>query len=219
MSSFHFVTQSGDRVRAKKKSNFNDVTIGLLALVITGCAGRSNLPTPTEADAAPYVGSLIEIGDILKVSFPGATNLNQIQPVRVNGLLNLGPLGDVKAAGRTSKEVEADLLTIYAPELLTKEVAVTVESAGFPVFVSGAVLRPGRVIVNRSVTIVEALMEAGGFDPKRANLKRVKLLRQESGSQRTMIIDVENSLTSPKSHPFHLRPSDVVIVPEKFVFF
>lgn len=111
------------------------------------------------------------------------------------------------------------MLRIYGPELLTQEVAVVIESAGFPVFVSGAVLHPGRVVVSRSVTVVEALMEAGGYDAKRANLKKVKLLRRENGQQRTMIIDVESSLRSPKSRPFHLRPSDIVIVPEKFVFF
>ena len=218
MSLFYLTAQSTRLIRGGKLGCLG-AGVALLGWVGVGCATHPPLPAPTETDAALYVGDQIEIGDVLKVVFPGAPNFNLSQQVRLNGVLSLGPLGEVKVAGRTAKEVEADLLKIYGPELLTPEVAVVVESAGFPVFVSGAVMRPGRVLVNRSVTVVEALMEAGGYDPKRANLKRVKLIRQENGTQRTMIIDVESSLHAPKSRPFHLRPSDVMIVPEKFVFF
>ena len=199
------------RARRPLKSAARAGWLMLIAGIAVGCATRPLLPYPTDDDAAPFVGGAVQVGDQVKVSFPGAPNLNMVQPLRADGMLSLGTLGEVKVAGKTPKEVEA--------ELLVKEVTVAVESAGFPVFVSGAVTRPGRVQVNRSVTVVEAIMEAGGYDANRANLKRVQIVRQENGTQRTLVIDLEKSLRSPKSRPFHLRPSDVVIVPEKFVFF
>lgn len=190
-----------------------------LALLWTaGCASKP-LPKPSEADAAPFAGTGIQVGDQVKVTFPGAPNLNLAQEIRVDGLLNLGQPGDVKVVGKTPKEVEAELLKIYGPDLVIKEVTVNVASAPFPVFVSGAVLRPGKVLVNRSVTVLEAIMEAGGFDPNRADLKKVQVVRQENGIQKTFVVNVKDTLNYAETHPFHLRPSDIVVVPERFVFF
>lgn len=187
-------------------------------LVLTGCAHKP-LPEPTEEDSAPYAGATIQVGDQIKVSFPGAPNLNLTQEVRVDGAVSLGPQGEIKVVGKTSKEVEAELLKIYSPELVVKEVNVAVSPAPFPVFVSGAVLRPGKVLVNRSVTVLEAIMEAGGFDASRSDLRKVQVIRQENGIQKTFVINVKHTLDYAETSPFHLRPSDIVVVPERFVFF
>ena len=186
-------------------------SLGCLALMIAGigagCATSSHLPKPSEADAALYVGGATQVGDQVKVSFPGAPRLNFAQPVRLDGMLGLGAFGEIKVVDKTAKEIEGELLKIYGPELVVKEAVVVVESPGFPVFITGAVFRPGRVLVNRSVTIVEAIMEAGGYDPRRANLKHVQIVRQENGSQRTMVVDVERTLRSAKSQPITAESS------------
>lgn len=190
-----------------------------LAGFVSGCAGHGSLPGPTVQDSQPFAGSAIQVGDLLRVSFPGAPNLNLAQQVRVDGRLSLGAMGEITVTGKTPKELEGELLKLYETELIVKEVSVVVESAGFPVFVTGAVLRPGRFLVNRSVTVVEAIMEAGGPDVSRANLRRVLVIRQDGGTQKTLKLDVEQSFHTPTSAPFYLRPSDVVRVPERFVFF
>ncbi|HAB19675.1 MAG TPA: SLBB domain-containing protein [Verrucomicrobiota bacterium] len=194
------------------------LAITLLA-VVPGCASKPSPAPPTEADAAVYEGGKIQIGDQVKVLFPGAPNLNFVQAVRVDGMLDLGQSGDLKVEGKTADEVEAELLTIFSPELIVKEVTVSVESVGFPIFVSGMVRRPGKVMVNRSVTVLEAIMEAGGFDTTRANLSKVQVIRQENGVQRTFVIDVQTALAQAESKPFHLRPADIVFVPERFIYF
>lgn len=190
----------------------------LLLALVSGCAHHPLLP-PTETDAAPYVATAIQIGDEIKVTFPGAPNLDQTQEVRVDGMLNLGSAGMVQAVGRTQEELAAELLKIFGPDLVVKEVNVSVASAPFPVFVSGAVLRPGKVLVNRSVTVLEAIMEAGGFDVNRADLRKVQIIRQDAGVQKTFVVNLKEALERAESHPFHLRPSDIVVVPERFVFF
>lgn len=189
-----------------------------LSLAGSGCAHKP-LPNPSMEDAAPYSGANIQVGDQIKVTFPGAPNLNLTQEVRVDGMLNLGQPGDIKVVGKTPKEVEAELLKIFTPELIVKEVNVAVSSAPFPVFVSGAVLRPGKVMVNRSVTVFEAIMESGGFDASRADLRKVQVIRQEGGIQKTFVINLKDTLDYAETRPFHLRPSDIVVVPERFVFF
>ncbi len=194
--------------------------IALLLLAwVAGCAHQPTPAPPSDVDAAPYVATNIQIGDEIKVTFPGAPNLDLTQEVRVDGMLNLGSAGMVQAVGRTQEELAAELLKIFGPDLVVKEVNVSVASAPFPVFVSGAVLRPGKVLVNRSVTVLEAIMEAGGFDVNRADLRKVQIIRQEGGVQKTFVINLKQALERAESPPFHLRPSDIVVVPERFVFF
>jgi polysaccharide export outer membrane protein len=204
---------------APSERRLNWLLVPFLGVWVVGCAGHGKLPGPTAEDAQPFAGSAIQVGDVLKVSFPGAPNLNLAQQVRVDGRLSLGAMGEMTVTGKTPKELEEELLKLYETELIVKEISVIVESAGFPVFVAGAVLRPGRFVVNRSVTVVEAIMEAGGPDPSRANMRKVLVIRQDGGTQKTLKLDVEQSFQSPTSAPFYLRPSDVVRVPERFVFF
>jgi len=195
------------------------VGCGLFLMALTpGCETTGGRP-PAADDAAPYAAPTIQIGDLIRVTFPGATNLNLIQPVRVDGMLSLGQAGEVKALDKTQKELEAEVLKIFSPDLIVKEVVLQVESSGFPVFVSGAVLRPGKVMVIRSVTVMEAIMEAGGFDPNKADLRKVQIIRQSNGVQKNFVLNLKESLDLATSKPFHLRPSDIVVVPERFVFF
>ena len=97
---------------------------------------------------------------------------------------------------------------------------VSVESAGFPVFISGAVLRPGRVVCRQSLTVLEAIVDAGGFIEGRADLGKVKVVRKaEDGSTKTFFVDLRSALKGEPGEPLYLRPSDVVYVPERFSFY
>ena len=102
-------------------------------------------------------------GDVLKISFPGAANLNTTQPIRRDGMISMPLIGEVKAAGKTPKELEKELIELYSTQLLSKEVTVEVQSSTFPVYVSGSVLHPGKIMSDHPMTAFEAIMEAGGF--------------------------------------------------------
>lgn len=194
--------------------------VSLLAIAFTaGCEAPRGGQAPSSDDYIPYSAGTVQIGDVIRVTFPGATNLNLIQPVRVDGMLSLGQAGEIKALDKTQKDLEAEILKIFSPDLIVKEVTVQVESIGFPVFVSGAVLRPGKVLVNRSVTVMEAIMEAGGYDPNKADLRKVQVIRQSNGVQKNILLNLNDTLSMSTTKPFHLRPSDIVVVPERFVFF
>ncbi len=220
MNSFQGSSNPGSRASSPRSTGWFHwiYVLGFVVLLQAGCA-TSKETRPTAEDAAAYDAGTIQIGDLVKVNFPGAPNLNFAQMVRVDGVLNAGQGKELKAVEKTSKALEEDLLKLFGADLIDKRVTVSVESAGFPVFVSGAVLRPGKLTVNRSVTVLEAIVEAGGFDMKRANLQKIQIVRQEKGVQRTFILDLDWDLSAPKSRPFHLRPSDIVVVPEKFIFF
>ncbi len=173
--------------------------------------------TPTNAMGQAEVLVLHE-GDLLKISFPGAPNMNTTQQIRRDGRIALPLKGEFKAAGLTTSEMEKELLKLYAPELVTKEVTVTVESASFPIYVTGAVLRPGKLIYDRPITALEAVMEAG-VDYGKANLKSVTVIRHEGGRMHRFKLNLKQVLQGQPSQPFSLKPSDIIFIPERFSWF
>jgi polysaccharide biosynthesis/export protein len=158
-------------------------------------------------------------GDVLSVSFAGAPDLNTIATIRRDGRITLKSLGEFKAAGLTPPEMEKELIKLYGPQLQTKEVTVSVQSSAFPVYVTGAVLRPGKVLSDRPINALEAVMEAGGFDYSKANLKSVRVLRNSNGQTEHFTLNLKEVLRGNKSEQFNLKPGDILYVPEKFSMF
>ena len=163
---------------------------------------------------------ILREGDVLRISFPGSPNLDtQPQPVRRDGTIALPLVGEVKAAGMTPTELEQELVKRYESQLVSKEVTVTVVSSAYAVYVTGAVLRPGKVSSDHPISALEAIMEAGGFDYTKANLKAVTVIRHEGGQTRNYPLNLKRVLKGEKGEPFYLKPSDIVYVPERFSWF
>jgi polysaccharide export outer membrane protein len=159
-------------------------------------------------------------GDVIRISFPGAPNLDTTEQVRRDGKITLKLGGEVTALGKTPSELEKELLKLYESQLVVQQVVVAVNFSSFPVFVTGAVLKPGKINADRPISVLEAVMEAGGVDYARANLKGVVVLRQVDGGQVVNFkVNLKDTLKGPRSSPFYLKPSDIVYVPEKFSWF
>ncbi len=166
-----------------KNTSFGDsqtITLAVLllaaALAFTGCATRKNPTAGSPPTGTPHSEKiLLREGDVLKIAFPGAPNLDTIQPIRRDGKLNLTLVGEVQAAGLTPDELQKKLVDLYASQISSKEVTVQVQSSVFPVFVTGAVINPGKIMSDHPITALEAVMEAGGLDYDTANLKAVQI--------------------------------------------
>lgn len=172
----------------------------------------------SDATAERAVMTLQE-GDELQIGFPGASALDVVRRVRPDGRISVPLTGEVMAEGRTPAELEAELLRLCGPQLVTKEVRVSVVAASYPVFVAGAVLRPGKLVCERRISALEAVMEAGGFDRTRADLTAVRIIRQERGQTRNVIVNLKRVLDGKDADPVFLRRADIVYVPEKFAWF
>lgn len=200
------------------------VALLVAALTICGCesASTSALPQASAGAAgAPGAGSLtLREADVIKVTFPGAANLDTTQAIRRDGLIALPLVGEVQASGKTPAAFQAELVKLYSTQLVSKEVLVTVVSSTFPTFVTGAVLRPGKISSDHPITVLEAIMEAGGFDAAKADLRAVKIVRQTQGGRtENFTVNVKQMLEGTQNEPFYLKPSDIVFVPERFVLF
>jgi len=195
------------------------VALGLALLwASSGCEAPSTQVPVQQTNVLPDVQTIRE-ADVLKVSFPGSPNLDATQQVRRDGRITLDLVGDVMAAGMTPEALEKDLIQRYSTQLVSKEVTVTIVSAPFPVFVSGAVIRPGKFLADHPMSVLEAVMEAGGFDSTKANTEAVVVIRQEAGGTKNYTLNLKLVLEGKSGAPFYLKPSDIVYVPEKFSWF
>jgi len=161
----------------------------------------------------------LQEGDDLKISFPGSANLDTTQQIRRDGKISLPLVGEIQAAGETPDDLQQNLIKLYAPQISSKEVIVTVESSAFPVYVTGCVIRPGKISSDKPMTALEAVMEAGGFDYEKANLRNVRVIRSENGVSKSYTLNLKLALNGNEDKPFYLKPSDIVYVPEKFSWF
>jgi polysaccharide export outer membrane protein len=190
----------------------------------------TNAPPPA-APASPGATSnestnsskslVLQEGDTIKITFPGAPNLDTIETVRRDGKITLEMIGEYDAAGKTPATVEADLKKLYGSQLVNSEVSVTVQSSAFVVYVMGAVFKPGKIISERPLTPLEALIEAGVDDTK-ANLKAVQIIRTDNaGHTEKFKLNLHKVLHSKTEQmpSFTLKPYDVINVPERFNFY
>jgi protein involved in polysaccharide export with SLBB domain len=92
-------------------------------------------------------------------------------------------------------------------------------SSSFPVYVTGCVLAPGRVLSDQPITALEAVMQAGGFDYSRANLRKVHVIRRENDTSQSYVLNLKGVLKGDDKNDFFLQPNDIIYVPEKFSWF
>jgi polysaccharide export outer membrane protein len=197
--------------------------VALLALVwLVASCQSTRTPAPGEASrsappGAPGFSSLrLMEGDAVRVNFEGASNLNTIVKLQLDGSITLPLVGEVKALRKTPQELQAELVKLYEKMLQPGyEISVSVAATAASVYVSGAVLRPGRIPMERPLTVLDAIMEAGGFDLARAKPSKARVLRVADGVQRHYDLNLKQALKGDDSSVFYLQPFDIVHVPEK----
>jgi polysaccharide export outer membrane protein len=196
--------------------------IGIVAAVgLAGCASsgpsyqdmlKITNDKPVQPDAI-----ILREGDVVGISFPSNPALkSDVQQIRRDGKITLGRIGEIDAAGKTVKALQEELLKKYNEEMAVQEVTVSVQSSTFPIYVTGAVLRPGKILSDRPLTALDAIMEAGGPDYTRANLKAVKIIRNVNGMMEHYKLNLDAVLKGEDSQTFYLKPYDIIYVPERF---
>jgi polysaccharide biosynthesis/export protein len=195
----------------------------VLLAAVAGCqTDQFTSANPNEPIAKPAAATeaiTLREGDVLKISFPGSPNLDTTQQIRRDGKISLPLVGEVQAVGMSPSELENQLVNLYASQLVSKQVTVEVENSTFPIYVTGAVLRPGKILSNHPMTALEAVMEVGGFDYTKADLKHVTVIRQEENGTKKYILDLKRVMDGETGEPFYLKPADIIYVPERFQWF
>lgn len=135
--------------------------------------------------------------------------------VSERGLISFGYIDDLEVAGLTTFELDHLLTKRLGKYIKSPRVEVAVFKYGSKIVrVMGAVASPKTYNVSRSITILDAILLAGGHitDRTRGDLERVKL--QRNGKTQTVnLLRHISGTTEGNDNPF-LVDGDLVFVPE-----
>ena len=77
-------------------------------------------------------------------------------------------------------------------------------------------MHSGKVLSDHPMTALDAVMEAGGFSYDTADMKHVRIDRNENGVMQHYTVDLKALLVGKETKSFYLQPGDIVYVPERF---
>ena len=192
--------------------------------IVAGCEDMPRIvPEPDGADQqfASIDGDYrIGVDDRVQVSVWRNPELSVIVPVRPDGKISVPIIGDVPAGGRTASEVAEIIkkrLSEYVRDPSVVVIVTELHSHEFlsRVRVTGAVRTPRSIPHRQGMTVLDAVLEAGGINDF-ASPNGTKLYRKVKGKTEVFEIELGNILTKGKIESnYMLRPGDVLTVPER----
>jgi polysaccharide biosynthesis/export protein len=197
----------GDRMRA-----------ALPAVLVAGCvllATGPALGADPPAMVATQTDYKIHAGDQLLVGVYDDPKMPPI-PVTVtpDGKFSFPLIGILVAGGKTPEQVRVEMEQKLRKYVAEPVVTVTVtEVKGNVAYVIGQVAKPGPIVMNPAVNVLQALAIAGGGNPY-AKMDSVIVIRNAPGGQRVMNFRY-GQVSSGKSleQNVQLESGDVVVVP------
>jgi protein involved in polysaccharide export with SLBB domain len=194
------------------------VWLGFVCLAVTSCTVSSSLSTAqlTEADfpkQPPDSEVVLKPGDTIEIKFRYWPELDTEQKVRSDGKITLQTVGHIKVAGLTPELLDAKLVELYRSELKDPEIATFVRSQDSQqVYVGGEVRKPGLIDLKPEMTVLEAIMAAGGFDTNSAELSNIVLVRQIDNKRYATAVDFKDALNN-ENDLLYVAARDIVYVP------
>ena len=196
------------------------LSIGLLAGCATG--GSTNAPPPAEVAVTSVESYKIGVDDIVQVSVWRNPELGITVPVRPDGKISVPLVGDVAAGGRTPDEVAKDIQEKLSQFVREPQVAVILTDLRSHEYLSrvrvtGAVRQPISVPFRPGMTVLDAVLAAGGLTEFAAP-DRSELYRKAGEGETTTMHQVRldrilnhGDLTTNYS----VAPGDVITIPER----
>lgn len=165
----------------------------------------------TEAVDAMYQ---LKEGDTLQISVWGDQAMNREVRVLPDGSITYPLAGRVEAKGLTAPQLEATLtekLKRYYPE---PQITVSVSGTdGNRVFVVGKVSNPGPVLVNRPITVLQALSMAGSLD-RFACKEEIKVVRPTPQGDKVFNVNYKELIQGRNlQNNIVLQAGDTILVP------
>lgn len=153
--------------------------------------------------------------DVLRVDVWKEPEISrQAIPVRPDGKISLPLLNDVQAAGLTATALAEVIRNGLKNYITDPQVTVTVmEINSRRVFITGEVVRPGAYPLLPNMTVLQALSSCGGFT-QFANIKKIYVLRMESGKQVRYPVNYKSLVSGKKPEEnITLNSGDTIVVP------
>ena len=200
----------------------------LIALFLSACLSAcssmgGSTEAPPIASTAPAVSSYkIGVDDMVQVTVWKNPELGITAPVRPDGKISVPLIGDVVAGGKAPDEVADDIQKRLAVFVRDPQVAVILTDLRSHEYLSrvrvtGAVRNPISVPYRQGMTVLDAVLAAGGLT-NFAAADRAELYRKQGDGTQTYKVSLDRILNhGDLSTNFAVAPGDVITVPERLL--
>lgn len=197
--------------------------LGLACLLLL--ASCSSIPASNEAPplvAHPEAVANYHIGvdDQLQITVWQNPDLSVSVPVRPDGKITVPLIGDVMAGGKTPTQVSTEIQDRLKTYIRDPQVAVIVTQLRSHEYltrvnVTGAVQHPVSAPYHQGMTVLDAILAAGGVNAFAAADDTV-LYRKVDGTTKAYRVRLDRILKSGDlSTNYPLQPGDVITVPTR----
>lgn len=202
----------------------------VMVWLIAGCASKSVVSkapvTAAASGSAVFVNQVdtedyrIGVDDVVQVSVWKNEDLSVQVPVRPDGKISVPLIGDVRVGGETPTNVSkviTERLRQYLRDPKVTVILADLKSHEFlsRVRVTGAVATPTSISFRQGMTVLDAVLEAGGVT-KFSSADATRLYRQKEGGK-VLQVKLKKILKKGDLSTNHaLMPGDVITVPERF---
>ena len=193
-----------------------------LLIALSGCAmqtaKQSAPPAVTDMPAANY---LIGVDDIIQVSVWNHPDLGVTVPVRADGRITVPLIGDVEAGGRRPTDVAADASQALAEFIHEPQVTIIVAELRSHEYLSrvrvtGAVRTPVSLPYRQGMTVLDAILAAGGPNEFAAANRSSLHRHMDNGASANYGLPLKSMLEKGDLSANHLlAPGDVIVVPQR----
>lgn len=193
------------------------------ALSLAACA--TTAPPPPAADEVPVSGAVdayrIGVDDLVSVTVWRNQDLSVTVPVRPDGRISVPLVGDVEAAGRTPQEVSDTIEKALSEYVRDPQVAVILTELRSHEYLSrvrvtGAVKTPTSLPYRQGMTVLDAVLAAGGTTEFASPDRTVLYRKAEGAGTEAMPVRLGALLgRGDLSTNYAVRPGDVITVPER----
>jgi len=180
----------------------------LLGLVLSGCSSLS----PEDSTSGNPDAPRFHVGETVIVDLTGTADQipEHSEPIKEDGTITLPYIGAVQAAGKTTGQLQNEILNLYVPKYYVR-LTVTVKSDDRVYYVGGEVKQPGRQLYVGETTVTRAIQSAGDFTDF-ANRGKVWLVRANG---KRIKVNCNKALENPSLDP-PVYPGDQIQVPRSF---
>ena len=197
--------------------------LAILLLLVAACASTG--PASSEAPRVNPEAQAVDVyrigvDDIVEVSVWHNPDLNAKVPVRPDGMISIPLVGDIAAGGKTPEEVSneiAEKLRTYVRDPQVAVILTELRSHEYlsRVRVTGAVRNPVSVPYRQGMTVLDAVLAAGGTT-EFASADSTELYRKEGEGTQAYAVRLDRILKKGDlSTNYPAQPGDVITVPER----
>ncbi len=201
------------------------VFLFILSGMVVSCATGKGQASKEEGLAARASAKKIEVyrigvDDTLQVSVWRNADLSINVPVRPDGMISVPLVGDIQAGGLTPEEVAASIKQklsyfIRDPNVIVILTGLRSHEYLSRVRITGAVRAPKSLPYRDGMTVLDAVLEAGGVSDFAAP-NRTKLYRKEKAGMKVISVKLDSILNKGNLDTNEeLLPGDVITVPER----